>query len=121
MMNICTRYHTVLDAVDYDDAEQVIKGLHPEQRLMGITLQKNESHQGKSHYNKEKIFIVVQNGNVLHEYWSDLYREERDIDDRDYEPVFNCTYCERELSTCSDDLFPTLDHFIHYIVTSHET
>lgn len=36
----CTRYHTVLDAVDYDDAEQVIKGLHPEQRLMGITLSK---------------------------------------------------------------------------------
>ncbi len=33
----CTRYHEVADAIDYDDAEQVVKGLHPNERLMGIT------------------------------------------------------------------------------------
>ena len=33
----CTRYHEVADAIDYDDAEQVVKGLYPNERLMGIT------------------------------------------------------------------------------------
>lgn len=33
----CTRYHEVVDAIDYDDAEQVVKHQHPEQRLLGIT------------------------------------------------------------------------------------
>ena len=46
-----------------------------------------------------------------HEHWSDLYRHERErVDDRDYEPVFYCTYCEKELSTCDKDYYPTLDH-----------
>ena len=31
------RYHTVVDAIDYDDAEQVVKGLHPEQKVLGTT------------------------------------------------------------------------------------
>ena len=34
----CTRYHEVVDAIDYDDAEDVIKGLHPEQKVLGVTL-----------------------------------------------------------------------------------
>ena len=38
----CTRYHEVVDAIDYDDAEQVVKGLYPNERLMGITYTKNE-------------------------------------------------------------------------------
>ena len=33
----CTRYHSLVDAIDYDDAEQVVKGLHPEQKVLGIT------------------------------------------------------------------------------------
>ena len=33
----CTRYHEVADAIDYDDAEQVVKGLHPEQKVLGVT------------------------------------------------------------------------------------
>ena len=38
----CTRYHEVVDAIDYDDAEQVVKGLYPNERLMGITYTKDE-------------------------------------------------------------------------------
>ena len=33
----CTRYHEVADAIDYDDAEQVVKDLHPEQKVLGVT------------------------------------------------------------------------------------
>ena len=32
----CVRYHSVVDAIDYDDAEQVVKGLHPEQKVISI-------------------------------------------------------------------------------------
>ena len=35
--NKCTRYHEVADAIDYDDAEQVVKDLHPEQKVLGVT------------------------------------------------------------------------------------
>lgn len=67
---------------------------------------------------REDFYSSSEWASLRSEYWSDLYREERDrVDDRDYEPVFNCTYCGRELSTCSDDLFPTLDHF--YPLHSH--
>jgi len=31
----CTRYHEVVDAIDYDDAEQVIKHQFPYERLLG--------------------------------------------------------------------------------------
>ena len=44
----CTRYHEVVDAIDYDDAEQVVKGLYPNERLMGITYTKNEKQQYSS-------------------------------------------------------------------------
>ena len=33
----CVFYYDVVDAIDYDDAEQVVKGLHPEQKVLGIT------------------------------------------------------------------------------------
>ena len=33
----CTRYHEVVDAIDYDDAEDVVKHLHPEQKVPGVT------------------------------------------------------------------------------------
>ena len=33
----CTRYHEVVDAIDYDDAQHVVEGLHPDQKVMGIT------------------------------------------------------------------------------------
>ena len=50
---------------------------------------------------REDFYSSTEWACLRHEYWSDLYREERDmVGDRDYEPVFNCTYCGRELSTC---------------------
>lgn len=33
----CTRYHEVVDAIDYEDAEDVVKHLHPEQKVLGVT------------------------------------------------------------------------------------
>ena len=33
----CTRYHEVVDAIDYEDAEDVVKGLHPTQKVLGVT------------------------------------------------------------------------------------
>ena len=33
----CVRYHSVVDAIDYDDAEQVIKHQFPYERLLGTT------------------------------------------------------------------------------------
>ena len=33
----CVRYHSVVDAVNYDDAADVIKGMYPGERLLGIT------------------------------------------------------------------------------------
>ena len=33
----CTRYHSVVDAIDYDDAEQVVKDLNPGQNVIGVT------------------------------------------------------------------------------------
>ena len=33
----CTRYHEVVDAIDHEDAEQVVKDLHPEQKVLGTT------------------------------------------------------------------------------------
>ena len=41
----CTRYHQVVDAIDYDDAEQVVKGLYPNERLMGITYSPQNKHE----------------------------------------------------------------------------
>ena len=31
----CVRYHEVVDAIDYEDAEQVVKGLYPQERILG--------------------------------------------------------------------------------------
>ena len=30
------RYHTVVDAIDYEDAAQVVRGLHPEQNVISV-------------------------------------------------------------------------------------
>ena len=35
--NHCTRYHDVADAIDFDDAESIVKGLYPGQKLLGTT------------------------------------------------------------------------------------
>jgi hypothetical protein len=37
----CVRYHRVVDAIDYEDAAQVIRGLHPEQNVIGV-VRKND-------------------------------------------------------------------------------
>ena len=32
----CVRYHSVEDAIDYEDARDVIKHLHPEQKVLAV-------------------------------------------------------------------------------------
>ena len=32
----CVCYHEVVDAIDYEDAEQVVTGLHPEQKILAV-------------------------------------------------------------------------------------
>lgn len=32
----CVRYHSVVDAIDYEDAQQVIAHMHPEQKLLAV-------------------------------------------------------------------------------------
>mgnify|MGYP006266333195 CR=1 FL=1 len=40
----CVRYHSVEDAIDYDDARDVIKHLHPDQKLLAVVKRnKNEN------------------------------------------------------------------------------
>lgn len=34
--NKCTRYHDVTDAIDYNDAEDYIRHLYPEERVLAI-------------------------------------------------------------------------------------
>jgi len=38
----CVRFHEVWDAIDYDDAASVVKGLHPEQKIMSIIKEKDD-------------------------------------------------------------------------------
>ena len=33
----CVRYHSVVDAIDYEDAADVVRGLYPDQRLLAVT------------------------------------------------------------------------------------
>ena len=33
----CVRYHSVVDAIDYEDAAQVVKDLNPGQKVIGVT------------------------------------------------------------------------------------
>ena len=40
----CVRYHTVVDAIDYEDAAQVVRGLHPEQNVISV-VKHNENIQ----------------------------------------------------------------------------
>ena len=32
----CVRFHSVVDAIDYEDAEHVVRGLHPEQKVISV-------------------------------------------------------------------------------------
>lgn len=34
----CVRDHEVVDAIDCDDAEQVIRGMHPEQKVLSVVI-----------------------------------------------------------------------------------
>ena len=36
----CVRYHSVTDAIDYEDAAQVVKDLNPEQQVLAVTKHK---------------------------------------------------------------------------------
>jgi len=38
----CVRFHSVYDAIDYEDAEQVVRGLHPEQKVISIIRRAND-------------------------------------------------------------------------------
>jgi len=38
----CVRYHSVYDAIDYEDAAQVIRGIHPEQNVIAVVRTKND-------------------------------------------------------------------------------
>jgi hypothetical protein len=32
----CVRYHSVVDAIDYEDARDFIQGMHPEQKVLAV-------------------------------------------------------------------------------------
>lgn len=36
----CVRYHEVVDAIDFEDAESVVRGMHPEQKILA-TIKRN--------------------------------------------------------------------------------
>jgi len=38
----CVRYHSVVDAIDYDDARDFIRGLHPEQNVISVIKRKDD-------------------------------------------------------------------------------
>ena len=33
----CTRQHEVVDAIDCDDAQQVVQGMYPNEKVLGVT------------------------------------------------------------------------------------
>lgn len=35
--NKCTHYREVADAIDCDDATQVVKGMYPNEKVLGVT------------------------------------------------------------------------------------
>ena len=39
------RYHTVVDAIDYEDAAQVVKDLNPGQNVIGVTRHRANENQ----------------------------------------------------------------------------
>ena len=41
----CVRYHSVVDAIDYEDAAQVIKDLHPGQNVIGVSRHNTSNDQ----------------------------------------------------------------------------
>lgn len=34
----CVRDHEVVDAIDCDDAEQVVSGMHPDQKVLSVVI-----------------------------------------------------------------------------------
>ena len=38
----CVRFHSVVDAIDYEDAAQVVRGLHPEQNVISVIKRAND-------------------------------------------------------------------------------
>ena len=40
----CIRFHLVEDGIDWEDAEQVVRGLHPEQKSISIVRKADESN-----------------------------------------------------------------------------
>lgn len=37
----CVRYHEIVHAIDYEDAEQIVKDLHPDQKILSVIKRKN--------------------------------------------------------------------------------
>jgi len=35
--NKCTHYREVVDAIDCDDAQQVVQGMYPNEKVLGVT------------------------------------------------------------------------------------
>jgi len=38
----CVRYHSVYDAIDYEDARDFVAGLHPEQKVISVIRRTND-------------------------------------------------------------------------------
>ena len=41
----CTRYHPVVDAIDCDDATQVVQGMYPNEKVLGVTSSSTNENQ----------------------------------------------------------------------------
>ena len=38
----CVRFHSVYDAIDYEDAHDFVTGLHPEQKVISVIRRKDD-------------------------------------------------------------------------------
>jgi len=38
----CVRFHSVYDAIDYEDARDFVTGLHPEQKVISVIRRKDD-------------------------------------------------------------------------------
>ena len=41
----CVRYHSVVDAIDYEDARDVVAHLHPEQKVIAVVKSRANENQ----------------------------------------------------------------------------
>ena len=39
----CTRYHEIVDAIDEIDAEEVVKHMYPNEKILGVTFRINNT------------------------------------------------------------------------------